>query len=537
MKCFPFVTVLLASALLVAACNPSSTPAVVLPPTAAPSTGVVATPAAPPTQIQTQSGALQGAIEQEIVAFKGIPYAAPPVGDLRWRAPQPAAAWQDVRPATAYGSACPQPVSQEIAGAGDIGTKSEDCLYMNIWTPRPDPATKLPVIVWIHGGAFRIGAAGVVGYSGVPLATRGAVMVSFNYRMGQLGFFAHPALAAENPGGPANFGLLDQIAALTWVQQNIAQFGGDPGNVTIFGQSAGGKSVLALFASPLAEGLFHKGIVQSSYVIPDATLAKALDLGGQVATSVGLNGAEASAAELRAIPAEAFVELPAKLFTSPVVIAGDSVLPRSIENVFAAGEEAALPLIVGNTSNDASIALAFGVEPADLLKRLGAANIVVRALYPGVGDERKRALQATRDVVWTMPARWIADRHAKLAPTWRYYFDYTAVNSRENLPDGVPHGADISYFMGTGDLSPSLKDIFTDEDRQFSRLASEYWFEFARTGTPTASTGPEWPPDDGQQDKTMYFGEMTAVRTNFMKARLDVMIGLVKIIDRVVVSK
>lgn len=495
---------MLISTMLLAGCERS---VATVSPTAVPSVPTVP----PATLVKVQNGDLQGVIENGVAAFKGIPFAAPPVGALRWRAPKPAAAWQGVRAANAYGSACVQPTVLTIDDAGDVGPQSEDCLFLNVWTPQTDLAAKLPVMVWIYGGAFTIGAGSVIGFNGVPLASRGAVFVNMNYRLGQLGFFAHPALEAEVPGGPANFGLLDQIAALQWMQQNIAQFGGDPGNVTIFGQSAGGKSVLALFASPMAQGLFQKGIAQSSYVIPDATRAKALELGANVADAVGLKGAAATAADLRAVPAEQFAKLPLKLSTSPVPISGDPVLPQSIEATFAAGKEAALPLILGNTSDEASVATAFGVDPVNVLNRLGAAHILVKALYPGVRDEQQLAFQATRDVLFTMPVRWIADRHAKRAPTWRYYFDYTAVNQRAKFPNGVPHGGEIAYFLDTGDFYPGLKDTFTAEDRAFAQRASAYWFEFARTGRPAASGAPAWPNDDGRQDTTMLFGNEIAL--------------------------
>ena len=302
------------------------------------------TGAAPPQGaaiVRTKVGDVEGGVENHVLVFKGIPYAAPPVGDLRWRAPQPAASWQGVRKADAYGNACIQIPGLSLANGGDPGTLSEDCLYLNVWTPQADPAAKLPVMVWIHGGAYIFGAGALDVYDGAPLASKGAVVVNLNYRVGQLGFFVHPALERENPGGPANFGLLDQIAALKWVQQNIAQFGGDPGNVTIFGQSAGAKSVLALFSSPLARGLFHKGIAMSSYALPDATRAKALEIGIKVAAAVGLDGANATAAELRAVPAGKFGELKGQEFsTAPVPISGDTVLPQSIQDTFAAGKEA-----------------------------------------------------------------------------------------------------------------------------------------------------------------------------------------------------
>ena len=215
-----------------------------------------------------QAGDVQGVTEQNVFAFKGIPFAAPPVGELRWREPRPAVRWQGVRKTDVYGNACIQMPGLSEANGGSPGSLSEDCLYLNVWTPKTDPAAKLPVMVWISWRrlCLRLGCCEPLQWW--PLATKGAVVVSINYRLAQLGFFAHPALEKENPGGPANFGLLDQIAALAWVKANIAQFGGDPGNVTILGQSAGGRSVLALFASPLARGLFHKGVAQSSTWCP-----------------------------------------------------------------------------------------------------------------------------------------------------------------------------------------------------------------------------------------------------------------------------
>ncbi|MDZ4791730.1 MAG: carboxylesterase family protein [Hyphomicrobiales bacterium] len=404
--------------------------------------------------VRTVSGSVEGSEKRGVTAFKGIPFAAPPVGRLRWREPEAPAEWQGVRRADKYGNACIQaPYAPSDVSLGDPGPLSEDCLYLNVWTPKPQPGTKLPVMVWIYGGAFVIGTSGLDITDGGPLASKGAVVVSFNYRLGQLGFFAHPALEKERPGGPANFGLLDQISALKWVKENIAQFGGDPDNVTIFGESAGGKSVLTLFASPLARGLFHKGIVQSSYLIPEMARPKAVQMGMRISDALGLTGKRATMEALRAVPAQKFGALKGKgLSTSPVPISGDIALPRPIEAVFADGEEAPLPLILGNTSDDSSVALAFGVKPAELLKKIGGANLLVKSLYRNVRDEDERARQVTRDLVFTMPVRWIADRHSKLAPTWRYYFDYTAVKLRPKFPSGVSHGGEILCVMNTGDV-------------------------------------------------------------------------------------
>lgn len=489
--------------------------------------------------VQTQSGRVQGVAERGVVAFKGIPYAAPPVGDLRWRAPKAAASWQDARKADAFGNACIQTPGVSEANGGYPGSLSEDCLYLNVWTPKPGAPAKLPVMVWIHGGAYVFGSGGVNVYNGAPLASKGAVVVTINYRLAQLGFFAHPALEKENPGGPVNFGLLDQIAALQWVQQNIAQFGGDPGNVTIFGQSAGAKSVLALFASPLAKGLFHKGIALSSYAVPDAPRAKALDVGAKVAVALGLDGASVTAAQLRAVPAERFAEIKGQgLSNGPVPISGDDVLPQSIQATFAAAKEASVPLILGNTSDDTSVVAAFGIDTVAVLKRLGAAGFLVRVLYPGAKDDTELARQATRDVVFTMPVRWIADRHAKRAPTWRYYFAYTAVKERAKFANGVPHGAEIPYFLNTVDVFEGTKDIVTAEDRVFAQRASDYLFEFARTGKPAASDAPDWPSHRRlMRDRTLLLGEPIAVQSNFMRARLDIFLGVSRIVGRILGRK
>lgn len=491
-----------------------------------------------PATVKTRLGEVRGTVESGVTAFKGIPYAAPPVGNLRWREPKAAAAWQGVRRADAYSSACIQVPGLSAANGGDPGPLSEDCLYLNIWTPRAERSATLPVIVWIHGGAYIFGAGGLPIYDGRPIAKKGGVFVSINYRLAQLGFFAHPALEKESPGGVTNFGLLDQIAALKWVKANIAAFGGDPGNVTIMGQSAGGKSVLALFASPLARGLFHKGVAMSSYVVPDATRAKALEVGAKVADALGLKGAKATAAELRAVPAERFGGIKGQgISNSPVPIRGDKVLPQSIENTFAAGREAALPLIVGNTSDDSSVVAAFGIDTGEVLKRLGAAGFLVKMLYPGVKEDGEIARQATRDLVFTMPVRGIADRHSKRAPTWRYYFDYVTEKQRPIFPLGVGHGAEIPYFLDTGDIFEGTREVFTDADRALAQRASDYLFAFARDGRPSAPSAPAWSSDTRWRDRTMVFADKVEVESGFMRARLNMFLGVSKIAGTVLGRK
>ena len=480
--------------------------------------------------VQTDKGRVEGVVQGEpangIVAFKGIPYVAPPVGDLRWREPQPAAAWSDVRKADAYGNTCLQPTVEGMEDAVDTGAQSEDCLYLNVWTATEHlkaDAPKRPVMVWIHGGAFNIGSGSLPAYNGGPLAMQGVVMVSFNYRLGQLGFFAHPALEQANPQGPVNFGLFDQIAALQWVQRNIAAFGGDPDNVTIFGQSAGGMSVLGLFASPLARGLFHRGIAQSGYGLPEATRAKALTRGINVAEGLGLGGANATLEQLRAVPAEQFKQFKkAEYSSAPSLIVGDAALPQTILSTFTQGQEAAVPLIIGTASNEGSVAQAFGLDVTALLQGLGAARIAARLLYRGQPDDTTLALNVVRDLVFMAPSLRLATLHARRAPTWRYYYNYVPAAFETKWQYGVPHGGEIAFAMNTIDFVESYIGNMTEADEAKAAQVSGYWASFAKTGVPASATGPAWPQHTVRQDWLMNFGETTTPQRNFTRTRLSI---------------
>jgi para-nitrobenzyl esterase len=504
--------------------------------------------------VQTDKGRVEGTTEEGIHVFKGIPYAAPPVGTLRWRPPQDVEAWSDVRKADTFGKACIQPVYEDsLDGSEPVGEQSEDCLYLNVWAPGVDPAAPKPVMVWIHGGAFKVGASHITMFSGLPFAQKGAVVVSFNYRLGNLGFFAHPALEQESPNGPVNFGLQDQIAALEWVKRNIAAFGGDPNNVTIFGQSAGGMSVLALFASPLASGLFHKGISQSPYAIPEFTREKAIELGSKVATGLFKLGPDATPADLRAVPPEVFavktmdgpegqepVQVPG---LAPVPVIDGVVLTKGIRDAFQAGDQKALPLIIGSTSNEASVLAAFGMKPGAVMQKViesGGEDIekalnALKQLYdddpevkPGDLDNPDRfASLVLRDILFTMQARFISDHHSNKSSSWRYYFSWIPIAFRQNRW-GVAHGDEIIFTMGTGDISVGYRGKLTDGDRWMARQVTDYWFSFAATGTPSGEVA--WPKNvfaptyvqlTVDKDHTLKLGETIKDQLNFRRVRLN----------------
>lgn len=515
--------------------------------------------------IETDKGHVEGTTEEGIHVFKGIPYAAPPVDDLRWRPPQEVTAWRpDVLTADTFGPACLQPVYEDsLDGSEPVGEQSEDCLYLNVWTAGIDASKPKPVMVWIHGGAFKVGASHITMFSGLPLAQKGAVVVSFNYRLGNLGFFAHPGLEEETRGqGPVNFGLLDQIAALEWVKRNIAAFGGDPNNVTIFGQSAGAVSVLALFASQLetTTDLFHRGIAQSPYAIPEHTREKAVENGTIVASALFKLGPDATAAELRQVPAELFAAkemdgpdgepIPVGGL-APVPVVDGVVLKKKIRQAFKDGDQKVLPLIIGSTSNEASVLAAFKMEPTAVLARIveaggeAATDFLqeLKSLYANDPEVNPRELDSNRrfaplllrDMLFTMQARWISDQHSKKSSSWRYYFSYVTEADREEHRYGVAHGNEVVYTMGTGDIFVGTKDVFTDNDRAVSEKVVDYWYSFANTGTPSGSL--EWPKNEygvfAPKDNTLKLDDPITLARNFRRARLDRFIMLYPTLEAV----
>ena len=496
----------------------------------------------------TTAGDVEGVSLDGAATFRGLPYAAPPVGPLRWRAPQPPAPWVGVRKADRFGAACMQKAGLSLEGGGDPGPLSEDCLSLNVWAPQTAQAAPgapgvsgagLPVMVWLHGGALIFGAGSLKLYDGAALARQGVVVVTLNYRLGPLGYFVHPALEKDapaspaSPASPANFGLLDQIAALRWVQANIAAFGGDPRRVTVLGQSAGAQSVLTLMASPAARGLFAQAVAQSAYGLPSHTRQQARETGVRVAQALGLPGALATAARLRAVPAERFAELQGQgLSLAPSLIVGDAAMPRTLLASFAAGQQAPVPLLIGSNSDETSVALAFGLQPAELVKKLGAARILVRPLYPGVTDDAELGRQVVRDVAFTAFARRIAVLHAKQAPTWRYYFDHLPEQARRKQP-GVAHGGEVAALFGTGDFCACLDTPLTQGDRLAWQGLAQRWVAFATTGRPDIAAGPAWPPDSLWRPVVLTFGaDGQTTQPGFMAQRLNVLIGGLKLVGR-----
>jgi para-nitrobenzyl esterase len=472
---------------------------------------------AQPPQARTTSGEVAGIdVGGGVVAFKGIPYAAAPVGQMRWKPPGPAPSWTGMREATQFGAICPQPARPDGAAAmGAGGAQSEDCLFLNVWAPKA--AHRAPVMVWIHGGAFRFGAGSGPFYDGATFARDGVVLVSINYRLGALGWFAHPALTKEAaPDAPlGNYGLMDQIAALQWVKANIAAFGGDPGNVTIFGESAGGSSILALMATPSAKGLFAKAIVESGGGWSrGGSLAQAEQAGARLASTAGLDGANATAEQLRALPPEKLFAIPRQLAAVGPFPDGRLMLEQP-SAAFLSGRAAAVPLIIGSNSYEASLMNAFAIPPAGLVAILRPQQ---KAAYASLGSDEAIARAAFTDAVMGGPARWVAGQASAHAPAYLYQFSYVPTARRATAP-GAAHGGEIPYVFDSA--STLLRAYASPQDAAMSNLVHSCWVSFAKTGAPACSGAPAWPTYRPDDDRLMEFGADTGVRQHWRKAYLD----------------
>lgn len=473
--------------------------------------------------VTTDSGQLRGTATADVASFRGIPYAQAPVGELRWRAPQAPQSWSGVRDATRFGAACPQPARGARPDGAAISAQSEDCLFINVWTR--DTRGAAPVMVWIHGGAHRFGASSLPLYDGTALARQGVVLVSFNYRLGLLGYFAHPALSAQATGSEAigNYGLLDQLAALGWIQRNIAAFGGDRHNVTVFGESAGGASILHLLAaSHASRGLFAKAIVQSGGGWQRAlTLREKEQQDIAALASVGV-AYDAAPAQLRALDVARLNEAIAAV---PLLNFGSFIDGRIVKiapaTAFRDGSALDLPLIIGWNSDEASLIDSTGATSAALLRRFSADELArARELYGKEATTDEALARALfTDASFAAPARWLAARAHAGAPAWLYHFDYTF--QQRPRPNGARHGGEIPYVFATLDSLPAAHALISSHDRQIARLVSSCWVAFAKAGSPTCAGAPAWPSYSPDSDALLLFGATPKVVQRFRATALD----------------
>lgn len=458
--------------------------------------------------VRVEQGVLAGAAIGGIESYKGVPFAAPPVGPLRWRMPQPPEAWSGERPAADFGAICIQPPANGDPGVGPL-PMSEDCLTMNVWTPAERGAEPLPVMVWIHGGGYNNGSGTAGLYDGANLAKRGVVVLTINYRLGRLGFFDHPALAAERAADEpaANYGLMDQIAALGWVRDNAAAFGGDPANVTIFGESAGGAAVTQLMVAPSARGLFHRAVVQSGMGRQrSAELAldrpgrpSAQSLGRAWARGAGLP-AEATADDLRAVPAERLLS-PMPAFYSDNLIVDGVVLAEDVAEAFAAGRQAPVPLILGANSAEfwwirPSDAGAYG-RTDDAMT--GAEHDALLAAYGGAEGYDQHVVS---DLIFNEPERFLARLHAAAGhPTYLYRFDVVP-DSNPEPSGGATHASERPYVF---DNLHTVGRPMGERDARAATAMADYWTTFAAKGNPNGPGRPVWPEFGVERDRLLEF--------------------------------
>ncbi len=463
--------------------------------------GCTAIGKADPLVVKTAQGRAQGKTigDGKVRAWLGVPYAAPPVGDLRWKAPQPAAAWQGVRDSTRYGAHCAQNHVFDDMIFQDNGP-GEDCLFLNVFVPANAKAkARLPVMFWIHGGGFYGGASNEPRHNGDFLPQQGVVLVTMNYRLGVFGFLATSDLAKEAGGAAGNYGLMDMIAALQWVKTNIGNFGGDPGNVTIFGESAGSFAVSTLMAAPLARGLFHKAIGESGAAVTNSTLAFQPLNAREIKDATWVAGLKVhSLAELRALPTQTILDGAKQPGVSfPPDIDG-KVLTEPVSATYKAGRQAHVPLIAGwNADEGASVSTR--EMSAEKWKSAAREYFPDRTeaflrLYPG--DTTPQAVRSATDFAsdqfigygtW----KWLEEhRTTGDASLFRYHFELPATPSKYHLGTYAFHSDDIEYVFGTLDTRPGFN--VRPEDRILSKQMMTYWANFAKTGDPNGGDLPKW---------------------------------------------
>lgn len=486
--------------------------------------------------VRVDGGVISGTVADGVRSFKGIPFAAPPVGDLRWKPPQPVAAWQGVRKCEVFGPVCPQsPYPASSMYYSPPQPQSEDCLYLNIWSAAK-AGDKRPVMVWIHGGALTRGSGSTRTYDGTAFAKKGVVLVTLNYRLGPFGYLAHADLTSESPQhSSGNYGVLDQIAALKWVQKNIAAFGGNPNNVTIFGESAGSWSVNVLVASPLARGLFHRAIGESGGTFGPMThlnedrdkLPSAEKVGAAFAKAAGADSIKA----LRQVPAEKIVDVfnndpEGKKFRSQPNVDGWA-LPDEIRNIFAQKKHNDVPVIVGSNANEMTTLTAPDLVPKTMAEyrtriqsQYGEATTEFDVVYPAKNeaDIASAYLGNLRDVAFTLQMRtWARMTVNGRSKAYLYFFSHVPPNPRSKYL-GAYHAGEIAYvFNNLNKTNPLLADV----DQKLSDMMSSYWVNFATTGNPNGAGLPKWTPYDRESEPYLDFGDSVQIRNHLLKEQLD----------------
>jgi para-nitrobenzyl esterase len=491
--------------------------------------------------VTIEKGTLHGSVQDGIVSFKGVPYAAPPVGNLRWKPPQPVASWTGARDSTNFGHDCMQIPSPSEAAPEGATTPNEDCLVLNLWAPVKPASKKLAVIVWIHGGGFVNGGSSTSIYDGRAFAENGVVFISFNFRLGRFGFFAHPALTREDPNGQlGNYTYMDQIALLQWVRRNIAAFGGDPGNVTIIGESAGGGSVHFLANCSMARGLFSKAIVESGggrdsahprHLRDDSSgLSSGEALGLIFAKKHGITGNSAEAlAALRKLPAAAIVDdlnianrranaAVGETFPGPMV--DGKLITRTAEAGYLAHMQSKMPMIVG--ANDSDLAYPQGKTISDFLKPFGSNAAKARAIYDphNTNDVKEVGDKIARDRGQLEPARFIARTLSSQGQAvYEFRFSYVADSMRKEWA-GAPHASEVPFVFQT--LLTRYGSKATPADEATARTISGYWIAFAKTGDPNGGSRPHWPAYNAKEDILANFtNKGVVIEPDPWKLRLD----------------
>ena len=474
-------------------------------------------------RVRIDSGWLLGSEENEVLSFKGIPFAASTEGINRWRPPQKKESWRGTRDAQDYGDFCPQ--SKRDTLWFELGKTSEDCLSLNVWTPKKTSATKLPVMVWIHGGGYLQGSGNIPRLNNPEFVKQDVVLVTINYRLNVFGFFAHPDLVQQSGDEMVgNYGLLDVIAALEWIQRNINQFNGDPNNVTVFGESAGASLISYLMITPESKGLFHKAISQSAAVglAPDTHInervgfnVSGMEIAKKFTQRMGLE-LDQSMDQLRQLSSDEIIQkLDPRSVFGPMI--DGTLIPDHVGLLFAQGKQHDVPFLIGGNSWEASLGrqIGGGFSPKFISRLVPKKD--KDTLYPGLQGEQLED-QVFGDLVLLSTGRYMANQMAYVdAKTYHYHFSYVA-SEKVNKQPGAAHADDIAFVMKT--LEVELENV-SEKDKQISNLMHNYWVQFAKTGNPNLPGQPKWTPYNQDNGSVLEIGDTIALKDNFLNERIN----------------